>query len=345
MRIRPSGVRRLVVMLSGLAVLGAACSSDSTDTQGPGGTPTGTAPVTVTEITQTGLLPFFATVWPLVVADYEGFFDQRGLDVTTIWGFEGPQIFGGERAEILIDSSETGLTFQAHGLDVVAFFPLATRTTNLFLASGDIQSPEDLIGKSVGVSDVPSTDMFLSSKWLESQGVSPDDIDFVKINEEHMLPAIDSGRIAAAAGLDEVLAYTASLTGNYTILATPEDLGTFPWTILQTRRTWLEENPDAARAYVEAVFEGVQFILDPANKDQVVEDVVAESEGAVDATSMADAFDLVVSTPNYYSSAPLTVADVEPALEALVFEGFLPEGAEVDLEAYLAMDLFAEVAG
>jgi NitT/TauT family transport system substrate-binding protein len=326
---------RLLALFTAISV-GTACAGQDATPEADG------APAT--EVTQTGLLPFFVTAWPTVIAKREGFFQERQLNVSFVWGFEGPQIFAGGRAEVLLDSSESALLMQNRGLDVVAFYPLVTRMTSWLVASKDIGTPTALAGETVGVSAIPSTDHFLTVKFLENFGLSQDDVDYVRIGEAQILPAIDSGHVAAAS-LDEALAFKASKTGNYTVLAESEDFGPYPWAILHAERSWIEENPAAARGYVEAVYEAVQFILDPANKEQVVQDIVAESEGGADQASVEDAYDLVLSRPETYRTTPLTVADVEPAAEALRFAGEQGEIGQPDLQRYLEMTYFAEVVG
>jgi len=322
-------------------VMSVACASPpETRSQG-----TGSGREAPVEVVQTGLLPFFATIWPTVIAKSEGFFEEQGLDVSFIWGYEGTQIFAGGKADVLLESSESGLLLRERGLDVVAFYPLATRITSWLVAQKNITSPAQLAGTTIGVSGIPSTDQYLAIKFLEGFGVSESDVDYLKIQRDLAPAALESGNVEAAI-FDEVLAKTASAGGKFNVLAQAADFGPYPWTILHAEQSWLDEHPDATKGYVTAVYQATQFILDPANKQAVIDAISEESGGgAVDEASLSEAYDLVVSTPDYFSAAPLTDADLAPAVEALKFTDQLGEGQEPDTTGYLEMALFEEAVG
>jgi NitT/TauT family transport system substrate-binding protein len=330
------GIRRLLSACAALVVVMASCTQGTQPDRAPG------EPL---EVTQTGLLPFFSTVWPAVIAKDQGFFEKHGLDVSFVWGFEGPQIFAGNQADILLDSSEGALLLQVQGLDVVAFYPLANHVTVWLLAGSHIQSVEDLAGKTIGVSDIPSTDQFLAIEFLESNGLSAEEVDFIKIEQALSVQAIEAGRIDASANIEDFLARQALQSGDFNVLATGEDYGAFPWTILHARRAWMQEHPEALRGYVQAVHEATQFILDPANREAVIAAIAEESEGAADEASINDAYEAIIDTPDYFPVQPLTTAGVARAVEALEFTGALEAGSEVDVDNYLDMRVFEQVVG
>jgi ABC-type nitrate/sulfonate/bicarbonate transport system substrate-binding protein len=118
-------------------------------------------------------------------------------------------------------------------------------------------------------------------------------------------------------------------------LAKSEDFSQYPWTLLHARRSWIEQNLDAAKGYVAAIDDAEKFILDTANKDKVIADVIAESGGAAERTTVEPAYDLVVKTPNYYSSS-LDASIMEFAKQALIFNGALDANKTVDIAKYLS---------
>jgi NitT/TauT family transport system substrate-binding protein len=328
-----SGVQKSVAaaVVIGLLLL-SACSSDK-KTSTPAGS-SGATPAKVTKVTQTGLLPFFSTVWPTVVAQHEGFFKAHGLDVTFAWGFEGAQTFAGGNAEILLDSSEQSLMMQVGGLDVVVFKPIATHVTTWLVSKNNITSIEQLKGKKLAVSEINGTDHFMTVELLKKHGLGPTDVDYVKIPSEQQLASLASGNIDAAVP-DEVFALQASKAGEVKLLAKSEDYSQYPWTLLHAQRSWIQQNLEAAKGYVAAVDEAIKFILNTANKDKVIADVIAESGGAAERATVEPAYDLVVATPNYYSDK-LDASIMEFAKQALIFNGALEANKTVDIPKYLS---------
>jgi NitT/TauT family transport system substrate-binding protein len=323
-------------VLTGLVFL-ASCGDDGNSAaNGPttSGAESTEAPAENLKVTQAGLLPFFSTVWPTVIAKHEGFFEERGLDVEFAWGFEGPQVFAGGNADILCDSSEKALLVQSGGSDIVVFKPLATRVTTWLVSNNEVTSIEQLRGKTVAVSEIGGTDHFLIVELLKKHGLAEGDVDYVKVASDQQLAAIASGNVDAALP-DEVFAVQASDAGEVTLLADSADFDPYPWTLLHARKAWMEENPDAAKAYAEAIDEAIEFIMDTANREAVVTDVVEESGGAAQRETIEVSYDLVTSTPDYYTTT-LDPDVAATAIDALEFLGALDASDPVDIEAYLS---------
>jgi NitT/TauT family transport system substrate-binding protein len=328
-----NGVQKSLAMTVVIGLLLLSACSDSKKSSTPAAS-SGATPAKVTDVTQTGLLPFFSTVWPTVVAQREGFFKAHGLNVTFAWGFEGPQTFAGGNADVLLDSAEQSLIMQTGGLDVVVFKPIATHVTTWLVSKNDITTIEQLRGKKVAVSEINGTDHFMAVELLKKHGLGPTDVDYVKIPSEQQLASLASGNIDAALP-DEVFALQASNAGEVKLLAKSEDFSQYPWTLLHARRSWIEQNLDAAKGYVAAIDDAVKFILNTANKEKVITDIIEEAGGAAERATIEPAYDLVVKTPNYYSGT-LDASIMEFAKQALIFNSALEANKTVDIAKYLS---------
>lgn len=160
----------------------------------------------------------------------------------------------------------------------------------------------------------------------------------MKIQSDQQLAALASGNVDAALP-DAVFGLQAANAGQVNILATGDDFIHYPWTLLQARKSWIQKNLDAAKGYVAAVDEAIKFINDPANKQKVIDDVVAESNGSAKPETVAAAYGLVVKTPNYFTST-LDRSTVETGVRAVMKTGAIKSASDINIDAYLSgMDL------
>lgn len=311
---------RGAVALVALALLGTACN------RGGGGEPTQEGGVTTIELAS--IPPFSVTTWPVVVAAHEGYFEEENIEVNFTYTFDGGQLLAGGQADVLNDGADSGVIAAARGKDVIFVAPLAQRVTDGLLVAKDITSVADLAGATLRSSGF-GTDEYIAVRFLEENGLSADEVRFVGVEDDGpALIQLENGEIDGGM-FDQGFLLEAERSGDFNVLATPEDLGVYPWNVVQTTRTFAEANPDAVVGFVRALQRAMLFIQDPANRDVVIEAVAAEGEGPaeVEATYEAAAgFEL-------YYFEPLTLADVEPALEFLEYAGEDVQG--LDLESLI----------
>ncbi|MFQ5878627.1 MAG: ABC transporter substrate-binding protein [Dehalococcoidia bacterium] len=284
------------------ALIGAACGDDEEEE--------------LVSVNLASIPPFSVTTWPVVVADEQGFFEREGIDVNITFTFDGGLFLAGGQVDIINDGADSGLIGFAQGKDVIFVAPLAQTVTDGLLVSTDITSVADLEGKTLRVVGF-GTDEFLARRFIEENGLSPDAVNFVDIEDDGAaLGQLDVGQIDGGM-FDQGVLLEAEQTGQFNVLAKPDELGSFPWNVIQTTRGYAEDNPDVVVGFIRAVQDAMRFILDPNNKESVIEAVLATGEGLereeVELTyESAAGFGL-------YTFDPLSVDDVAPALEALIF--------------------------
>jgi ABC-type nitrate/sulfonate/bicarbonate transport system substrate-binding protein len=263
--------------------------------------------------------PFSVTSWPIVVADRAGFFRREGIQVKLNFTFTGHQLLAGDLVQFVNAGAQGPLLPAMRGKDIVFVAPIAGTVTTGILAGRDIGKVTDLEGKAFAVSGLGNTDHFVIAKFMERQGLSPSKVKFIGIRDEGAaLAQLTAGHIAAGK-FDQGKLFRVEQTRQFNILATPTDLGGYPWNVIATTRTYATQNRAVVVGFIRAFQSAMRFIQDPANKEAVIAAVMAAASGlerdVVEQTyAAAKGFEL-------YSLKPLTVSDLKLALEALVFAG------------------------
>jgi ABC-type nitrate/sulfonate/bicarbonate transport system substrate-binding protein len=277
--------------------------------------------------------------WAVGIAKDQGFFEREGLDVEVTYTFDGGQLLAGGQLDLISDGADSGLVAFAQGKDVIAVAPVTMLAADALVVQPDIESVADLAGKTLRVTNF-GTDEFLAREFIEAQGLSPDEVEWVSIDEDGpALVQLENARIDGGM-FSQGFALEAEETGEYNVLARPSDFGRFPWNVLQTTRTFADENPEALVGFIRAILSAIEFIQDPANRDAVIDSLVAVQEGLpredVEASyQVAESVDF-----NMFSLDPLTVDDVAPALGQLVFLG--EDVSDVDLNAFVDSTYFEQ---
>lgn len=65
--------------------------------------------------------------------------------------------------------------------------------------------------------------------------------------------------------------------GELPVIATPKDLGTFPWNVVQTTRRYADGHGDTLTAYLKALSRAINFMADANNREKVIEAVLARA--------------------------------------------------------------------
>ncbi|MGH2684545.1 MAG: ABC transporter substrate-binding protein [Actinomycetota bacterium] len=322
-----------------IAVLLAAAGCGGTTTGGGGG---GGGEAEATTIELAGIPPFSIPIWPMVVADHQGFYDRENVDVNITFTFDGGQLLAGGQVDLLSDGADSGLIAAARGKDILFVAPHMDTVTDGLMVSPDITSVAELEGTTLRSAGF-GTDEFLARRFIEESGVDPDTVTFVPIEDDGAaLAQLESGEIDGGMfGVGALL--EAEQTGDFNVLGPPEALGTYPWNAIQTTRTFAEANDEAVVGFIRATQDGIRFIQDPANRDAVIEAVLTTGEGLpqedVEASyDSAEGFE-------QYSLEPLTPDDLQPAFEFFEFAGEDVDVESLDLEALIDNSYLERASG
>ncbi|MDN4592182.1 metal ABC transporter substrate-binding protein [Xenophilus aerolatus] len=202
------------------------------------------------------------------VAQEEGIFRKHGLEVTfqqVAGGALVPGLQGGSLQMATLPPTNLLLANDG-GLDLVAVagtsvFEKSDQNVGLLVgATSGINTSKDLVGKKIGVPSIGGFLYVMARKWIEDQGLSAKQVDFVEVNFPQTADLLKSGSIQAGVSADPFMK-RALATGAAKPLAyfaeglPPQTTGVF----YATTRQWANTNPAAVRGFRAAIAEAVAF--------------------------------------------------------------------------------------
>jgi putative hydroxymethylpyrimidine transport system substrate-binding protein len=137
----------------------------------------------------------------IYVAQARGYLTDEGIDLTIrepSSTSDAVKLLEADRADLAVmDINDLGIA-QERGADLAAIAAIVQRPLASVIARdrGEVQTPTDLAGKTVGVTGVPSDDAVLDTV-LRSGGLAPDSVERIDIGF-NAVSALAAGRIDAA---------------------------------------------------------------------------------------------------------------------------------------------------
>ncbi|RSZ31871.1 MULTISPECIES: ABC transporter substrate-binding protein [unclassified Variovorax] len=218
----------------------------------------------------------FASVF---VAAEEGYFKKRSLDVelkfiplnsTIPAALQSDSLqIGGPTPSVFLQAVDGGLD-----LVLVAGGGLTSKTITGFglvaRAGSGIKSPQDCVGKKIGV---PGLGAFLHvtfRAWLKDSGVDYRKVNFVEAAFPQHADLLRGGSVDAVVSADPFMSRItesgAGYVASYYSTFLPENNQTI---VHAAKREWVAKNPVAARAFREALVEAASFMQQPKNDAKV----------------------------------------------------------------------------
>ncbi len=248
---------RLLALLFGVALIGVACGGNNEG----GGEQTGGAtqaegpvPITVTMTSWIGYGLFHLAV-------EKGFFDDHGVDVTiTVNEDESTNPAALESNDLQGDLTtvDTNVRTIAAGVDIVQVLVVDdSNGADGIVATGDIQSVQDLAGKDVGVKVGATSYVFLLSV-LKDAGMTVDDIHVVDMNPGEAGTAFVAGQIDAAVTWEPFLSGATKREGGHVLISSADAPGLIVDS-LAIRRDWVEAHPDAVVNLIKGYYDAYDY--------------------------------------------------------------------------------------
>lgn len=218
----------------------------------------------------------FASVF---VAAEEGFFKKRNLDVelkfiplnsTIPAALQSDSLqLGGPTPSVFLQAVDGGLD-----LVLVAGGGLTSKTSTGFglvaRAGSGIRTPQDCVGKKIGV---PGLGAFLHvtfRAWLKDRGVDYRKVNFIEASFPQHGDLLRGGSLDAVVTADPFMSRITDSGAGYVASYYATFLPDGNHTIVHAgKRDWVNANPAAVRAFREAVTEGAAFMQQPKNDAKV----------------------------------------------------------------------------
>lgn len=232
----------------------------------------------------------------MYVALDRGFFTERGVQVDVIGDvLGGPtaiQAVAGNSAEAglsslpaLINANAAGLPVQGVS-DIQSALPGQPLEYYYVRADSDIQSISDLSGATFAVNLWRSSFHYTAIMALEQTGLTEDAVEWVLLPFDNQALALTSGEVDVIGLMEPYNGYAQANYGDeIRLLFDAIDVfGEKQFTTHFVNREWAQQNPDAARAFVDAIADAVIWI--EANQD-AARAIIAEYTG-IDADFVPD---------------------------------------------------------
>jgi len=207
---------------------------------------------------------------PSFVAKEKGYFEKRGLDVTLQRIAVGSQL----PAVLVADSVQIGaltapVTLQAveAGIDlvIIAGASIASsrnqHTSVVARQGSNIRQAADFAGKKVGVPGLNGALDVMFRKWLKDKGTDPRSVTFVETPFPPMADMLKAGQVDAVIPVEPFRTRMIQTNVGYHVvnpLVEVRDNNLIAF--YAATRKWAEANPDAVKAFREALKEGLEFI-------------------------------------------------------------------------------------
>ena len=216
-----------------------------------------------------------ARVAPLWAAQDQGFFSKHNIDAETIFVRGAPILIAGMTSgdiHVGYTGGTAVLGAAVGGADLKILASFTNRVTYDLVARPGTKSPEDLRGKSLGVTSIGGTNWMGTILGLEHLGLDPnrDNINFRVVGDDSVrVQALLTGTIDATA-FDGVHSRRLHERG-FPILA---EFSKFNLPIMSTgvvvRKTYIEKHLPAVENALKALLEGNAYVLTPANKSSTL---------------------------------------------------------------------------
>jgi NitT/TauT family transport system substrate-binding protein len=220
------------------------------------------------------VLPILETL-PMYVAQYEGLFEENGVNVEFVPVASAPerdQVISGEGADGMINEALSTMFFNQEEtqVQIVRYSRTATPEEALFriLSSGNnsIIEVEDLKGAKIGISEGTVIE-YLTDRLLQEQGFEDTEINTVAVPKiPDRMALLESGELDAGM-LPEPLSSLAVINGAKIVLddtSRPE----ISFSTISFRKDFIDSQPEAVRGFLAALEIATEMINE--NPDQWV---------------------------------------------------------------------------
>jgi ABC-type nitrate/sulfonate/bicarbonate transport system substrate-binding protein len=195
----------------------------------------------------------------IYAAQAQGFYEDEGIDLKVQQPGEStdaPKLLAAGRTEFaILDIHDLGIAVEK-GLDLVGVMPIVQAPLAAILARSPISSPAQLVGKTVGVTGLPSDEAVVDSE-VSAAGADPAAVHEVTIGF-NAVASLAAGKVDAATGFWNAEGVALESEGVPIRIFKVNEYGAppYPELILTTSRRTLEADPELVEAMAAATRRG-----------------------------------------------------------------------------------------
>lgn len=209
-----------------------------------------------------GLQPWLG-YGPLWVAEKEGFFEARGVDVqltTFNWDQDMTAALASGNLDVIAGATNGMIANFNQGVDQKGFLIMdVSFEADAVLAGGGVTSIADLRGKSVAYEAGATSDLLINYALRES-GMTLADIEHVPMGASEAGLALIAGRVDAAVTYEPYISTALAQEGDFKVLYTAAERPGLISDMLTGSSAWISANPEAVSGLILAWDDAVKFI-------------------------------------------------------------------------------------
>jgi len=220
--------------------------------------------------------PKFAMITPSM-AEHLGYFDEQCIDaeiMTFAAGINALRALQAGEIEIAVPPTASTINAVGEGSPIVGWLSPASQLPQLVLATEEVESCEDLEGRTAATGGPGDLVDHLMATYAETCGLElNEDIDVYVGSPADFGPVLAQD-VAQASALhvdDKMVIEQAQGITLQVLEDAAAILPDFHYQLLVSRTEWVEENRDVVVRAAAAMLAANRYITDPANRDQVIE--------------------------------------------------------------------------
>jgi ABC-type nitrate/sulfonate/bicarbonate transport system substrate-binding protein len=227
-----------------------------------------------------------STLWPIYVAQRQGFFDKQGIVIKNVYTPNSTaQMVGLIKGEfqmvttaldnVVAYNQGDGSQQAPKDVDLIAVMG-GTNGANSLIAQPEIKSIKDLKGRDLAVDAITTGYAFVLQEILAKNGIGPNDYKLVAFGNTGARWQALREKKAVAGLLAPPVSQTAVAQGYVNLADAAEALGGYQGTVVAATREWSKNNADTVVGVIRAYRQGLEWLRVPANKQAALDILRAE---------------------------------------------------------------------
>jgi ABC-type nitrate/sulfonate/bicarbonate transport system substrate-binding protein len=247
-----------------------------------------------------GYASMSSVVTTLWVAQEKGFFAKNGIDVQTVFIPGSPTLIASINTgdvQMAYTGGTATLGAAVGGLDMKIIAAFSNFVQTDLVVRPEIKTPAELKGKRIGVTSIGGTGWMSAMLALEQIGINPerDKVSLAAFGDQRVITQALEANTIQGASLAGIFSRRLKRNG-YNFLAEVEKIPLVGTSIV-LKADYLASHQPLVRSALRALIEGHGFVLNPANKQAVMEvmtkklainDPVAANDGYEDYVRRTD---------------------------------------------------------
>jgi ABC-type nitrate/sulfonate/bicarbonate transport system substrate-binding protein len=266
-----------------------------------------------------------STLWPIFVAQKQGFFDKQGIVIKNVYTPNSTeQMVGLIRGDfqmvttaldnVVAYNQGDGSPQAPKDVDLIAVMG-GTNGANSLIAQPEIKSIKDLKGRDLAVDAITTGYAFVLQEILAKNGVANGDYKLVAFgNTPTRFKALQEKK-AVAALLAPPVSQGAVAQGYVNLADAAEALGGYQGTVIAATREWSKNNADTVVGVIRAYRQGLEWLRNPANKQAALDLLRAELPETTPAAAEQTYGFLVTNPKGFDAGGKLDLAGAKQVLE------------------------------